>query len=173
MRITGRFTLVFFISLIVFYLTATGCATFQLPGGGYKAVEGKVKSCLDTTIQVIHLNYTSGPKYTYFEDDLKKILIDNGYQVSDIAKPDLEMQIEYNESRATYREIGIFFLIPYYYPSNYTVKGIKVTFKTDKCSQGKIYRFVEWYNQEIAFKILSDIKKLEGKEDSNDKKSLY
>jgi len=161
MKAAGKLSLGILSGLTLFYLVSTGCATIPLPGFREDGGKGKLKSCPDTTIQVIRLDYVTRPKDEYFEDDLRRTLVGSGYQLSDKTNPDLEIQIEYNEFQAKYRNIYILFLLPFYNSYSIAAKEIEVTFKTDKCSQNRIYRSASNWN--IDQGILSDIKKLEGK----------
>lgn len=149
------------IGFTIFYLIASGCASFDF-GGIKKQVEGKLDLCPNTTIQSIYLTFVTQTRKDWFENGLRNLIVKNGYQlVDDAAKADLELKIEYSSLVKKKKNVGIVFLIPFF--SSYNVEGfnVKSTFTTNKCSRNKIYRAEHQF--EISSAIVSDLKQLESK----------
>ena len=151
------------IGFAVFYLIASGCATFDF-GGIESRAEGKFdKGAEIPLIQKINLNFSSPTRTEWFEDELKEVLSKRGYRLVEMAdNPDVELQINYkilpkNKKTTVY----LVFLIPSWQSTNVEGFEVKVIYRTSNGICERFYR--EECKYPIYYNISLDLKALEYK----------
>lgn len=149
------------VGFTVFYLIASGCATFDY-GGFKQKTEGKIVRISNKEIKTVYLDFISEYKNSEFENDFKSRLFSqyySGYKIAESAyASDVKLQVEYTLlSKKKKHEVDIFFLIPFF--NSYDVEGVeaKATYETDNGSFEKTY-----YGERemIIYDITMDLKKI-------------
>jgi len=155
-----RWLVLAWIGTIVFYLVATGCASFEF-GEIKNRIEDKLDLCPGATIKTIYLDFSTKKREEQFESRLKDILVKNGYElVEDRSRADLELQIKYRSTVKKRGNFGIVFFVPFYNSWDTTVLDIEATFVTNTCARNKTYRVQhQWYFEST---LPSDIRQLTG-----------